>query len=345
MEAISQDGKEAFYLGWPGQRIVEAVQENNGVLEARDLAEHLRRTPDWSEPISTEYRGMRIFECSPNGQGLAALVALNVLTALGSRFNGPLGGKRRTHCMIEALRQGFAVARRYVADPEFRDAPLEGLLSPEYAEELASGLDMGLAMPPNTGLPIACSDTVQFCVVDDQGNACSMVNSNYMGFGTGIVPEGCGFTLHNRGHNFSLDPEHPNALAPGKRPYHTIIPAMAVWPDGSLHAAFGVMGAFMQPQGHVQVLVNMLDHGLDPQAALDVPRFCLLGSGDGAVALERGVAARTRSALNSLGHETTDVSGYDRSLFGRGQIILRNPFTGILMAGSDPRGDGCALGL
>lgn len=350
LETVARGGKEAFYLGWPGERIVAAVREHGGVLTMDDLADHLRRGPDWSAPCSTLYRGVRVFECSPNGQGLAALVALNVLDALGPAFRGPPGSRQRLHCMIEALRQGFAVARRYVADPETAAAappgvlPLDGLLAPDYARELAAGIDPERAMPPDMGLPLTGSDTVQFCVVDAAGNACSMVNSIYMTFGAGIVPEGCGFSLHNRGHNFSLEPGHANVLAPRKRPYHTIIPAMVLGQDGALLAALGVMGGFMQPQGHVQVLVNLLEHGMDPQAALDAPRFCLLGRGDGAVALEEGIPERIQAQLKAVGHETVMVHGYDRALFGRGQIILRNPESGMLMAGSDPRGDGCALG-
>lgn len=349
LETVARGGKQAFYLGWPGERITAAVQEYSGVLTMDDLADHVRRTPDWSAPCSTLYRGVRVFECAPNGQGLAALVALNVLDALGPAFRGSAGSRQRLHCMIEALRQGFAVARRYVADPEAAPAPLDvlpldGLLAPDYARELAAGIDPERAMPPDLGLPLAGSDTVQFCVVDAAGNACSMVNSIYMTFGTGIVPEDCGFSLHNRGHNFSLEPGHANVLAPRKRPYHTIIPAMVLGQDGSLLAALGVMGGFMQPQGHVQVLVNLLEHGMDPQAALDAPRFCLLGRGDGAVALEEGIHERIQAQLKAVGHETVMVHGYDRALFGRGQVILRNPETGMLMAGSDPRGDGCALG-
>ncbi len=344
LETVARGGKEAFYLGWPGERMAAAVQEHGGVLTVDDLADHLRRTPDWSAPCSTLYRGVRVFECSPNGQGLAALMALNVLDALGPAFRGPAGSRQRLHCMIEALRQGLAVARHYVADPEAASVPLDGILNPDFARELAAGIDPERAMPPDLGLPLAGSDTVQFCVVDAAGNACSMVNSIYMTFGAGIVPEGCGFSLHNRGHNFSLEPGHANVVAPRKRPYHTIIPAMALGQDGALLAALGVMGGFMQPQGHVQVLVNLLEHGMDPQAALDAPRFCLLGRGDGAVALEEGFPERIRAQLESVGHVTAMVHGYERALFGRGQIILRNSKTGMLMAGSDPRGDGCALG-
>jgi gamma-glutamyltranspeptidase/glutathione hydrolase len=171
-----------------------------------------------------------------------------------------------------------------------------------------------------------------------------------MGFGTGIVPSGWGFSLQNRGHNFSLDPAHPNALAPGKRPYHTIIPAMATRPPSApgqaetLFACFGVMGGFMQPQGHLQVVVGLVDDHLDPQAALDRPRFCITaGAADSGVALEEGLPLAEMDALAAMGHPVTPVSGYNRAVFGRGQIILHDPASGILCAGSDPRADGCAM--
>ncbi len=186
-----------------------------------------------------------------------------------------------------------------------------------------------------------------FCVVDEEGNACSFTNSNYNGFGTGIVPEGCGFTLQNRGANFSLDPQHPNALAPGKRPYHTIIPGMlTLEQDGSLIAPFGMMGGFMQPQGHVQIVVGMVDDHLEPQAALDRPRFCISpANAAGVVSLEIGVGTNVVAELERWGHAITpDVSGYARSLFGRSQIIRREP-DGVLWGGSDPRADGCAIGF
>jgi gamma-glutamyltranspeptidase/glutathione hydrolase len=183
--------------------------------------------------------------------------------------------------------------------------------------------------------------------VDKFGNACSFINSNYAGFGTGIVPKGWGFTLQNRGHNFSLDPKHPNALAPGKRPYHTIIPAMVTREsDDSLYASYGVMGGFMQPQGHVQVLSALVDDGVDPQSALDRPRFCIdVENAGGQVALEDGMPPEIILDLKKLGHPVYSVSGYERSLFGRGQVILRDPVSGLLTAGSDPRADGCAMTL
>jgi gamma-glutamyltranspeptidase/glutathione hydrolase len=180
--------------------------------------------------------------------------------------------------------------------------------------------------------------------LDRWGNACSMINSNYAGFGTGLIPRGCGFTLQNRGSGFTLEKGHPNVLAPKKRPYHTIIPGMMTV-DGRLRGPFGVMGGFMQPQGHVQVVTDMVDYGMGPQEALDAPRFCILdGTSGGKVSLEDGIPVPTMAALAKMGHEVVPVSGTSRAIFGKGQIILRDPKTGALIAGSDPRGDGQALG-
>jgi gamma-glutamyltranspeptidase/glutathione hydrolase len=341
--AIAEGGKDAFYRGEIACAIAEAVQKSGGVMTTDDLAAH---ESTWEEPISATYRGVRVWECPPNGQGLAALIALNVLEGFDLASTAPMSAAR-WHLLIEAMRVAFADTSWYVADPKFAPAPLDGLLSKKYAAERR-----GLIRPDRAtldtphGAPVAGSDTVYFCVVDAQGNGASVINSNYMGFGTGIVPEGWGFTLQNRGNNFSLDPNHPNALAPRKRPYHTIIPGMITRAaDGSLYAPFGVMGGFMQPQGHVQVVVGMIDDGLDPQAALDRPRFCLTEARPrSAVQLEEGISAETMEQLAQMGHTVVPVSGYARATFGRGQIIRREP-DGTLWGGSDPRADGCAIGI
>lgn len=343
LRVIAGGGKDAFYRGEIGEQIAAVVQQMGGLMTEDDLAGH---TSTWEEPVSTVYRGVRVHECPPNGQGITALLALNIL----SQFDLPAGplSAERLHLIVEALRLAFADARWYVADPAFEQIPVGDLLSTAYAEERARQIDPQRAtLDQQRGVPVAGSDTVYLSVVDGSGNACSFINSNYMGFGTGIVPEGTGFSLQNRGHNFSLDPEHPNALAPGKRPYHTIIPAMATREaDGSLYASFGVMGGFMQPQGHVQVLMALLDDGLDPQAALDRPRVCIgSGTAGGRVAVETGIDPAVVEQLEAMGHPVEVVSGYERALFGRGQIITRDPQTAVLCGGSDPRADGCALGF
>jgi len=341
--AIAQGGKDAYYKGEIAQALARVVQQSGGVMTEDDLATH---ESTWDEPISSVYRGVRVWECPPNGQGLAALIALNVLEEFDLKTHTPLSAQR-LHLLIEAMRVAFADTTWYIADPKFFHVPTHELLSKKYARERSALIDsMRATVDTKRGAPVASSDTVYFCVVDGAGNACSFIGSNYMGFGTGIVPQGWGFTLQNRGHNFSLDPNHPNALAPRKRPYHTIIPGMITREsDGSLYAPFGVMGGFMQPQGHVQVVVNLIDDGLDPQAALDRPRFCLSHASPlSRVELEEGIPFATIAALSQMEHTIAPVTGYARAVFGRGQIIRREP-DGTLWGGSDPRADGCAVGI
>ena len=341
---VAEKGASAFYQGPIAESIAGVIKEAGGCLSLDDLASHVST---WEEPISVEYRGLRVYECPPNGQGITALVALNILEGFG------LGGLdclsvEKFHLMIESLGLAFADARWYVSDPAFSNIPIRELLSKEYAGERRALINpQSATRDAQRGCPVSSSSTVYLSVVDGFGNACSFINSNYMGFGTGIVPKGWGFTLQNRGHNFSLDPHHPNCLAPRKRPYHTIVPAMVTREsDGSLFASYGVMGGFMQPQGHVQVLSSLADGGLDPQSALDLPRFCIAAeTSGGEVAIEEGVPQETFDQLKAMGHPVRWVSGYERALFGRGQVILRDPETGVLCAGSDPRADGCAMTL
>ena len=343
LKTIAAGGKAAYYEGQIAAAIAKVIKQAGGCLAESDLAAHVST---WEAPIAVDYRGLRVHECPPNGQGLTALLALNILEGFDLAGMDPLGADR-LHLLIESLRLAFADARWYVADPAFASIPLDELLSKGYAAERRKLIDPQKAtLDQRRGAPVAASGTVYLSVVDKDGNACSFINSNYMGFGTGIVPAGWGFTLQNRGHNFSLDPAHPNALAPGKRPYHTIIPAMATRADGSLYASLGVMGGFMQPQGHVQVLAALADDGLDPQSALDRPRFCITdGTSGGAVGVEAGLPEAALQELEARGHPLLRVSGYERALFGRGQVILRDPAGGVLAAGSDPRADGCAMTL
>ena len=342
-ELVASGGREAFYQSEIAEAIVKVIAEAGGCMSAEDLVSH---TSTWEEPISVTYRGLRVYECPPNGQGITALIALNILEGFDLSSLTPLSTER-LHLMIEAMRLAFADARWHVADPAFSIVPIDELLSKNYASKRRKLIDGKRAtVDPHHGTPVNSSNTVYLSVVDRFGNACSFINSNYWGFGTGIVPKGFGFTLQNRGHNFSLDPNHPNRLEPRKRPYHTIIPAMVTRENGSLYASYGVMGGFMQPQGHVQVLSALVDQGLDPQSALDMPRFCIdVEESGGRVALEEGIPADVSSALETMGHLVHLVSGYDRSLFGRGQVILRDEGTGVLAAGSDPRADGCAMTL
>jgi len=339
---VAEGGKQAFYEGEIAEAIASIIQQAGGCLTVEDLSAH-RST--WEIPVSTVYQGLRLWECPPNGQGITALMALNLLEGFDLPAD-PLSADR-LHLEIEALRLAFADTRWYVADPSVVQVPVEQLISKEYAAFRRKKIDPRRAtLDQRRGAPVPGSDTVYLSVVDKAGNACSFINSNYLGFGTGIVPSGWGFTLQNRGHNFSLYPDHPNVLAPGKRPYHTIIPAMITSdPSQSLFASFGVMGAFMQPQGHVQVFLALLD-GLNPQSALDLPRFCITdGTAGGQVALEEGIPEKTIADLERRGHEVLRVAGYERALFGRGQVILRDAQTGILTGGSDPRADGCAMTL
>ena len=226
-EAIARGGASAFYQGEIAEAIVSVIKEAGGCMSVDDLASHVST---WEEPISVTYRGYRVYECPPNGQGITALMALNILEGFDLASLHPLSTER-THLMIEALRLAFADSRWYVADLAFSNVPVDELLSKEYGRERCKLIDRQRAtIDPSRGTPVLSSDTVYLSVVDKFGNACSFINSNYWGFGTGIVPKGWGFALQNRGHNFSIDPEHPNALAPRKRPYHTIIPAMVTRP-------------------------------------------------------------------------------------------------------------------
>ncbi len=337
LEMIAEGGPEAFYTGPTAEAIVSTLQSLGGVMTLDDLKQH---TSTWGDPISVNYHGIEVFEHPPNGQGLAALLAMNIASGwplAEMEWDSP----ERLHLMIEAMRLAFADARHYIADPAAIPVPVAELLSPHYAARRRALVSAERAMqPPAYGLPSAGSDTVYLTAVDGEGNACSFINSLYFGWGTGIVAKGTGVFLQSRGAGFSLEPQHPNALAGGKRPYHTIIPGMAL-KDGELWASFGVMGGFMQPQGHFQVISAMVDDNLNPQETLNRPRFCLEdGTGSSILALEEGIPVATMARLAELGHSVRPVSGRGRGVFGDGQIIRRDAESGVLLGGSDPRKDG-----
>ena len=340
LQTVSDGGRSAFYEGVFALQAAEYVQRHGGCLSAADFSSH-RST--WEEPIHTDYRDATVWECPPNGQGLAALMALNIAEG----FDLPAMGAQSTdryHHLIESMRLAFADAFRYIADPAQSQVPVQALLSKTYAGRRRASIGPGRAMAHvEFGSPGATSDTVYLAVIDGEGNACSLINSLYEDFGSGLVVPGTGMALQNRGANFSLDPGHPNALAGGKRPYHTIIPALATR-GGELWLCFGVMGGFQQPQGHLQVVSNLVDFDMDPQRALDALRFHVDVTGSGEVGLEAGVSPDLVAALEARGHRVRLCDGYERALFGGGQIIARDSRSGALVAGSEPRADGAAVG-
>jgi gamma-glutamyltranspeptidase/glutathione hydrolase len=329
---IAQTEADTFYKGDIAEAIVRFAQQTGGLLTANDLEQH---TSTWVDPISTTYRGYEVWEIPPNGQGLAALVALSILE--GFVFNQyPRESAQSYHLQIEALKLAFADAQRYIGDPERAIVPHAALLSKAYAARRRA-LIGAQALDPEPGDPLQ-GGTVYLCTADSSGMMVSMIQSNYMGFGSGIVVPGTGVALHNRGAGFTLQPGHPNQLEPSKRPFHTIMPGFLTY-NGQAVGPFGVMGGHMQPQGHVQVIVNTLDYGFNPQTSLDAPRwFWQQGR---AVLLEPGVPQMIAQVLSEYGHEVQIAE--DARIFGRGQIIWRLP-SGTYVAGSDKRADGCAAG-
>ncbi len=381
---LAKHGKKGFYEGPVAAAVVQVVQDLGGHLSLQDLKDHADLGSGKAEAISLKFngqntarvrtravdgqlgeseetQGVEIWEHPPNGQGIVALMALGILEELERT------GKIKTfvekdhncaeylHAVIESLRIAFSDATWWVTDPDIERVPTQDLISRPYLAERAKLFDPKKAsVILHHGSPAHnhC-DTVYFAVTDKYGNGISFINSNFGGFGTCIIPKGCGFSLQNRGANFSLSAGHPNVFAPQKRPYHTIIPAMITNPsDQSLHTVYGVMGGFMQPQGHVQVLLNILAFKYNPQSALDAPRFCI-GAGmpdqgkvlDRTVYLEEGIDETVARQLQALGHEIQVIKGYQRGIFGRGQVIRCHMEEGrhVYSAGSDPRGDGAAF--
>ncbi len=335
---VAEGGAQAFYHGVLAENIAAYVQAKGGYLTSEDLATH---TATWEVPIRTTYRDVEVLEHPPNGQGLAALVALNIVEGYALR-DMDYFDPARWHLMIEAMRLAMADAAQHVADPTVVNVPVAALLSKEYAARRRS------LIQPDRALDIVAPgqpehrDTVYLTVVDGQGNAISFINSLYHLFGSGLVVPGTGICLQNRGACFTLEPGHPNTLAGGKRPYHTIIPAMALR-EGRLWLSFGVMGGFMQPQGHLQVITNLVDYDMNPQTALDAPRFRVDEHGGLRADIETGVPLKTRKALAAMGHNVQPQTTFSPG-FGSGDIIARDLETGVLCGASDPRKDGCAVG-
>lgn len=332
LKRIARTKANDFYNGEIARKIAAFAQATGGFITEEDMASH---TSTWVDPISTNYRGYDVWEIPPNGQGIAALIALNILEG----FN--LAGMDRAsaelyHLLIEAMKLGYVDAQQYVADMEHAHVPVEGMLSKDYAAERRS-LIGDEALDPAPGTPPG-SDTVYFSTADSDGVMVSFIQSAFTNFGSHVVVPGLGFPFQNRGRGFSMDPAHPNALAGGKRPYHTIIPAFLT-KDGEPIGPFGVMGGHMQPQGHVQVVVNTVDFGMDPQTALGYPRWHW--SEGLSVQVEPAAGQEVLDELRRRGHDAT----FETSLgnFGRGQIIWKLP-SGAYVAGSEPRADGQAAG-
>jgi gamma-glutamyltranspeptidase/glutathione hydrolase len=341
LRLIAQSRGEAFYHGEIARAIAAHAAANGGALTAADLAAH---APEWVEPIAQAYRDIVLHEIPPNGQGITALMALGMLGHFDLRALGP-DTPAAAHLQIEAIKLAFADAYRHVAEPAAMTAAgvlAEHLLDPAYLAARARLIDPSRAQAFATGQP-ARGGTIYLTAADDEGRMVSFIQSNYMGFGSGVVVPGYGVSLQNRGHSFALDAGHPNVVAPAKRPFHTIIPAF-VTRRGEPLMSFGVMGGHMQPQGHVQTLVRMLDFDQSPQAACDAPRWRFDGGMD--IGVEPHMAPATVQALRDLGHRIADVPDSYQD-FGAGQFIWRlgDPAVEGYIAASDPRRDGAAVGF
>lgn len=326
LKSIAETYGESFYRGEFANKIDEFSRNYGGYIRKEDMIDF---RPEWVNPVSVEYRGYNVWEIPPNGHGIAALMALNIVS--GIKF-----GEKETaetyHIQIEAMKLAFADAQKYVADPRFMSVKIEELLSQDYAAERRKLIGDN-AMTPMAGEP-AKGGTVYLAAADEEGNMVSYIQSNYMGFGSGLVVPGTGIALHNRGNNFCLDEKHDNCIVPGKKPYHTIIPGFLT-NDGKAVGPFGVMGGFMQPQGHLQVVMNLVDFNLNPQDTLDAPRWQWVK--DKTVLVEQSFPSCIAEELAKRGHNI--VYEADSTTFGRGQIIWRTT-DGTLVGGTEPRTDG-----
>jgi gamma-glutamyltranspeptidase/glutathione hydrolase len=336
LHLVANQGPEAFYKGEIAAAILKTSQRLGGTMTAEDLASF---SPEWVQPISTDYRGWRIYELPPNGQGMAALEMLNIMETAPAAPEGPFSANEM-HEKIEAMKLAYADMRRYDADPRTYDVPLGVLLSKGYARKRAALINpkrANCSAPPGEAIG---SDTTYLTVVDKEGNIASWIQSLSAAFGCGITVEGMGFLLHNRGEYFTLDPKHPNVLAGGKRPLHTIIPAFME--KGDLHIGFGIMGGFNQPLAHAQFVSNIVDYGMNVQAAMEAPRFTKRSASGCDVTIEVRVPPATLQQLSERGHEIRIAREYTQTM-GRGQAILHNSKTKTNYAASDPRADGSAV--
>jgi len=336
LRLVAEKGPDAMYKGEIAAAILKTSRHLGGTMTAEDLASF---SAEWVQPISIDYRGWRVYELPPNGQGMAALEMLNIMETAPPT---PLGAfsALEMHKRIEAMKLAYADVRRYDADPHTYDAPVTQLLSKEYARKRAALIDPKHAnceVPP--GQPVG-SDTTYLTIVDKDGNMVSWIESVYAEFGSGVTVEGMGFILQNRGGGFTLEPKHPNILVGGKRPFHTIIPAFME--RGDLHIGFGIMGGANQPLAHAQFVSNFVDYGMNLQAALEAPRFTKRNSTGCDVSIEVRVPASTLQQLSERGHQIAIRREYTQEM-GRGQAILHNSKTGTNYAASDPRADGAAI--
>jgi gamma-glutamyltranspeptidase/glutathione hydrolase len=345
-EMIAEGGRDVFYKGEIARIIDAFMAEQGGLMRYEDLASH---RSEWVTPVSTNYRGWDVYELPPNGQGIAALQILNILEDYDIRSMG-FGSAAYIHLLVEAKKLAYEDRAKFYADMDFADVPVDWLISKDYADERRKLISMTKASKslPAGDAKLETGDTIYLTVADKDGNMVSLIQSNYRGMGSGMIPGDLGFMLQDRAELFSLDPEHANALQPGKRPFHTIIPAF-VMKDGEPLMSFGVMGGSMQPQGHVQIIVNMLDFGMNLQEAGDAARVRHGGSSQptgevmadgGTVYLERGFSEETRKALEEMGHT---LGGSDGS-FGGYQAILRDQQEGVYYGASEVRKDGQAAG-
>ena len=336
---IAEHGRDAFYQGEISKRILDTMKRHGGVMNAQDLAEF---SAEWVAPISTTYRDWKVYELPPNGQGLAALMMLNIMETfpLGQKDYG-FASPNALHAMIEAKKLAYADLLKYIGDPRGQQLPVDQLLSKARAAERTKLIDPARAnCDVVAGTLPSAGDTTYLTVVDSEGNMVSLIQSNYSEFGSGVVAEGTGFALHNRGGLFSLDPSSPNALAGRKRPLHTIIPAFAE--HGDTKMAFGIMGGWNQSQAHAQFIANVVDYKMNIQAALEAPRFTKRTFSGCDVQLENRISQKGRDELTAKGHKILLMGTYS-SAMGGGQVVLRDFATGVNYGASDPRKDGEAI--